>query len=582
MDIFNVLSLFGGLGLFLYGMDVMGDGLKKMAGGKMESILSKLTANKAKGFLLGFIITAIIQSSSATTVMLVGFVNSGIMKLGQTLSVILGANLGTTVTAWILSLGGISGDTFWLKIFKPTSFTPVLMIIGVIMLMACKSDKKRNVSLILIGFATLMFGMNTMSDSMSALKESEQFSRLLIMFSNPIMGILVGTLLTAIIQSSSASIGVLQALSLTGAIPFSTALPIILGQNIGTTITPILSSITGNIESKRVAGACLYIKIIGVVVFSIIFYGLNAIFAFDFMSSSVNMLSIATIHTLFNIADAIVLMPFCSLIEKLVVKTIKGKPSEKSTHYNMLDERFLAMPSFAVEKCGDLVKEMAEISVHAFKSSINMITAYDKETARQIRKDEKKVDNYEDVLGTYLVKLSSQQLSDNESAEVSKILKVIGDFERISDHAVNVLESGEELMEKGIELTPSAKSEMEVLCNAVCEIVDMAYDAFVNNDIEMAKNIEPLEQVIDILRDKMRDNHIRRLQKGTCSIGAGFVLSDLLTNLERTADHCSNLAMCIIDANEHKMNIHESLKEMRKYSADFKEKHEAYLKKYTI
>mgnify|MGYP002512753058 CR=1 FL=1 len=435
---------------------------------------------------------------------------------------------------------------------------------------------------LLAGVGIFIVGMGFMSDALEK-SAGEGMKKLLGRISNNrFSGVGIGAGVTAIIQSSSATSVMVIGLVNAGVMTLMQAVPIIMGANIGTTITPILSSITGNIESKRVAGACLYIKIIGVVVFSVIFYGLNAIFAFDFMSSSVNMLSIATIHTLFNIADAIILMPFCSLIEKLVVKTIKSESSEKNTHYNMLDERFLEMPSFAVEKCGDLVKEMAEISVHAFKSSINMITAYDKETARQIRKDEKKVDNYEDVLGTYLVKISSQQLSDNESAEVSKILKVIGDFERISDHAVNVLESGEELVEKGIELTPSAKLEMEVLCNAVCEIVDMAYEALVNNDIEMAKNIEPLEQVIDILRDKMRDNHIRRLQKGTCSIGAGFVLSDLLTNLERTADHCSNLAMCIIDANEHKMNIHESLKEMRKYSADFKEKHEAYLKKYTI
>ena len=559
MDLFSILTLLGGLGLFLYGMNVMGDNLKKLAGGKLETILSKLTSNKFKGFLLGFVITAIIQSSSATTVMLVGFVNSGIMKLSQTISVILGANLGTTVTSWILSLGGISGDTLLLKLFKPTSFTPLLMIVGVVMSMSCKSDKKKDIAYILIGFAALMFGMDMMSDAMSGLKDSDAFGNILVMFSNPIMGILVGTALTAIIQSSSASVGVLQALSITGAIPYSTAIPIIFGQNIGTTITPILSSITGNTESKRVAFACLYIKIIGVTVISVIFYSLNAIFDFGFMSSNVNIFSIATIHTLFNMFDAIVLMPFAKSIEKLTVKTIKSKRIEKSSLFDALDERFLEIPS-----------------------AVSMLDGYDVETYQRIQDNEKLVDTYEDKLSSYFVKLSSEKMSQTDSKAVTKLLHCIGDIERISDHAEGISLLLKEMQEKNKSFSASAQKELKVISMAVNDILFLTTTAFIKDDIEGAKNVEPLEQVIDKLKLKIKDNHIARLQNGQCSIELGFVLSELLNNFARIADHCSNIAVCLIELSLGNFDTHEYLNNIKNTDIKFVEQYNLYKTKYVL
>ena len=582
MDLFSILTLLGGLGLFLYGMNVMGDNLKKLAGGKLETILSKLTSNKFKGFLLGFVITAIIQSSSATTVMLVGFVNSGIMKLSQTISVILGANLGTTVTSWILSLGGISGDTLLLKLFKPTSFTPLLMIVGVVMSMSCKSDKKKDIAYILIGFAALMFGMDMMSDAMSGLKDSDAFGNILVMFSNPIMGILVGTALTAIIQSSSASVGVLQALSITGAIPYSTAIPIIFGQNIGTTITPILSSITGNTESKRVAFACLYIKIIGVTVISVFFYSLNAIFDFGFMSSNVNIFSIATIHTLFNMFDAIVLMPFAKSIEKLTVKTIKSKRIEKSSLFDALDERFLEIPSFAIEQCRELVCNMARISRESVLSAVSMLDGYDVETYQRIQDNEKLVDTYEDKLSSYFVKLSSEKMSQTDSKAVTKLLHCIGDIERISDHAEGISLLLKEMQEKNKSFSASAQKELKVISMAVNDILFLTTTAFIKDDIEGAKNVEPLEQVIDKLKLKIKDNHIARLQNGQCSIELGFVLSELLNNFARIADHCSNIAVCLIELSLDNFDTHEYLNNIKNTDIKFVEQYNLYKTKYVL
>ena len=582
MDLFSILSLLGGLGLFLYGMNVMGDNLKKLAGGKLETILSKLTSNKFKGFLLGFIITAIIQSSSATTVMLVGFVNSGIMHLSQTISVILGANLGTTVTAWILSLGGISGDTVLLKLFKPTSFTPLLMIVGVVMSMTCKSDKKKDIAYILIGFAALMFGMDMMSDAMSGLKDSEAFGRILVMFSNPIMGILVGTALTAIIQSSSASVGVLQALSMTGAIPYSTAIPIIFGQNIGTTITPILSSISGNIESKRVAFACLYIKIIGVAVVSLIFYSLNVIFDFEFMSRNVNMISIATIHTLFNMFDAVVLMPFGKTIEKLAVKTIKTKNIETTSQFDALDERFLEIPAFAIEQCRELVCNMARISRESVSSAVGMLGNFDMEIYRRIQENENLVDLYEDKLSTYFVKLSSEKLSQNDSKAVTKLLHCIGDIERISDHASGIAMLIKEMNEKDKCFSVYAQDELRVISAAVNDILFLATTTFIKDDIEAAKNVEPLEQVIDRLKMKIKDNHIMRLQNGQCSVESGFILSELLNNFARIADHCSNIAVCLIELSHGSFDTHEYLNNVKTTDADFVQKYNMYKARYVL
>lgn len=581
MDIFDVLKLIGGLCLFMFGMNLMGDALERRAGGKLKDLLGTLTKNKAAGFLTGLLVTAIIQSSSATTVMVVGFVNSGLMALRQAISVIMGANIGTTVTAWILSLGGISSDNIILQLFKPTSFTPVLALIGTAMLMFGKDSKKKDTATILLGFATLMFGMDTMSGAVKDLADVPQFQQMFIMFKNPILGVLAGALLTAIIQSSSASVGILQALAVTGQVSYGAAIPIIMGQNIGTCITAILSSFGTNKNAKRAAIVHLSFNVIGTVIWLTVFTVISMTLKPAILNVAASLPGIAIAHTVFNILCTAILLPQTKNLERLAVKLVPASPDEIEKTVE-LDERLLQTPSIALESCVAMTKEMAEMSVCAFKSSLDMLNSYDAELAKKINKIEKKVDHYEDVLGTYLVKLSRMQLSDDDSAEVSKLLKAIGDFERISDHAVNVIESAEELNSKGIELTPPAQAEMSVLCSAVSEIIDMVYAAFIENDLDTARNIEPLEQVIDVLREKARDNHINRLRTGECSIEAGFVLSDLLTNLERTADHCSNLAICIIDANAHNMNIHKSLKEIRKYSPDFKEKHEAYLAKYSI
>ena len=582
MDFFSILSLLGGLALFLYGMDTMGDSLKKLAGRPLETVLSKLTSNRFKGFLLGFFVTAVIQSSSATTVMLVGFVNSGIMKLGQTIGIIMGANVGTTVTAWLLSLSGISGDSFWVKIFKPSSFTPVLAAVGFMMTLA-SSDSKKNMGRIFLGFAILMFGMDAMSASVEGLKNSESFSQMLLMFSNPVMGILVGTLLTAIIQSSSASVGVLQALSLSIAIPFSTAIPIILGQNIGTTITPILSSITGNTESKRVAFSCLCIKMIGVVIVGSVFYFLNYVMDFAFMSANVNVMTIAVVHTMFNIISTVILLPFVEVIETLAVKTIKGKSNEEADVFSALDERFMTVPSFAVEKCRELVSDMAKISENSILDAAKLIGKYDPAACAQILKSEELVDKYEDKISTYLVKLSGVAMSESDSKMVTELLHVIGDVERMSDHAVNIVDVAKEMHEKEIDFSAGAKHDIEVISAAVCEVLHLAVDALVNENLETAKKVEPLEQVIDRLKLKIKDNHIRRLKDGDCTVEFGFILSDLLTNYERIADHCSNIAVCLLEIAHGSFETHEYLNHVKSDGEnDFDVRYREYKKKYTL
>ena len=584
MDIFGILSMFGGLAMFLYGMDIMGDGLKKLSGSKLESILEKLTSHRFKGFLLGLIVTAIIQSSSATTVMLVGFVNSGIMKLGQTISIIMGANVGTTVTSWLLSLSGLSGDTFLIRIFKPTSFTPILAAIGIILNMAGKSDKQKYIGSILLGFSVLMFGMDTMSGAVSGLKDSPAFSRILIMFSNPVMGILVGTILTAIIQSSSASVGILQALSLTGTISFSTAFPIILGQNIGTTITPILSSINGNTDSKRVAFSCLYIKILGVLAVTIPFYLLNAFIGFEFMNDIVGAGYIAIIHTVFNIVSTAVLMPFCGWIEKLADITIKNKKDEKETDiFDTLDERFLSVPGFAVEKCRELVCKMAELSARSVIDAVKLLESFDEKDAKDILKSEDMVDMYEDKISTYLVHLASRNLSDAESREVTKLLHVVGDVERISDHSVNIMQVAQEINDKGIQFSDEAKQEIHTITEAVCEILHIATNALVEENCDTAKKVEPLEQIIDKLKAKIKSNHIKRLREGDCTMELGFILSDLLNNYARVSDHCSNIAVCILEIANNSFETHEYLSHVKKDGEnDFFEQYAEDKKKYYI
>ena len=585
MDFFSVLSLLGGLALFLYGMDVMGDGLKKLSGGKLEYILGKLTANKFKGFLLGFIVTAVIQSSSATTVMLVGFVNSGIMRLSQTIAPIMGANVGTTVTAWLLSTTGISGDSFFLKILKPDAWTPVLAAIGVGMIMFSKSDKKKNISMILVGFAVLMFGMETMSAAVSGLKENESFTRILIMFQNPIMGILAGLILTAIIQSSSASVGILQALSATGTISYAAAIPIILGQNIGTTITPILSSINGNTDSKRVAFTCLYIKMIGVVIVSGVFYLLHSIIRFAFMQEMVNAFNIAVVHTLFNIISTIVLIPFTKQIEKLALITIKGKKTEEKEYDSLsaLDDRFLAVPGFAVEKCRELTYEMAKISEAAVKKSTFLLESYDAKEDEWVTEQENAVDKYEDKLSAYLVKLATEKINSNDSMQVTKLLHVVGDVERISDHAVNILETAREINQKQIKFSDEATQEIKVLKDAVHEILSITTQMLKNDNVELAKSVEPLEQIIDKLKKNIKHNHIKRLQVGECTVELGFILSDLLTNFERIADHCSNIAVAILGNANSMFESHDYLQHVKNDGEnEFFEKYDYYNKKYVV
>lgn len=586
MDIFSVLTLIGGLALFLYGMDLMGDGLKKLAGGKLESILARLTSTRILGFLLGFIVTSVIQSSSATTVMLVGFVNSGIMKLGQTISIIMGANIGTTVTSWLLSLTGINGSNVWLKLLKPESFTPILAAIGVVMTMMSGSDKKKNTGLIFIGFAVLMFGMETMSGAVEGLRENEAFTNILTMFSNPIMGILVGTIFTAIIQSSSASVGILQALALSCVIPHSTALPVLLGMNIGTTITPVISSLSGNTESKQVAISCVYIKMIGVVIVTAAFYLIYYLTDFidPFMNSQATVFTIAISHTLFNIISTIILMPFCSSIEKLAVNTFKPNPAaQKSDVFDTLDERFLDVPAFAVEKCRELVCDMAKISAGALNDANNLFADYSAEKFGNVMETEELVDKYEDKTSTYLVKVAAADISTKDSKVVTELLHCIGDIERISDHAVNIAKAAKEMNDKEVSFSPQAQKDIKVIMAAVTEILDLAVTSLVNEDIVLAGKVEPLEQVVDRLKRKIKSNHISRLKQGDCTMELGFILSDLLTNYERIADHCSNIAVCLIEIAHDSFETHEYLKNVKESpDATFEDLYQTFKEKYSL
>lgn len=579
MTIFDILNLIGGLSLFLFGMNVMGDALERRAGNSLKSLLGKLTKNKAAGFLTGLIVTAIIQSSSATTVMVVGFVNSALMTLRQAINVIMGANVGTTVTAWILSLSGISSDNLFVQLLKPTSFTPVLALIGTVMLMMGKSSKKKDTGTILLGFATLMFGMDTMSAAVSGLKDVPAFQQMFIMFKNPILGVLVGALLTAIIQSSSASVGILQALSVTGQVSYGAAIPIIMGQNIGTCVTALISSVGTNKNARRTAVVHLFFNIIGTVIWLSVFSFISYLLKPALFNESASLFGIAVAHSAFNIACTVILLPASSLLEKLAIKLVPD--SDNNEAVTELDERLLVTPPIAIARCSDLVKDMAQKASYAAALSIKMLTSYSNEEAEEIRNIEGITDHYEDIIGTYLVKLSSHRVSDEDSATITKLLKLIGDFERISDHSVNILESAEEIRQKGIEFTLDAKKEMENLCKATEEIVISAYKAYSDGDHEIATMVEPLEQIIDELKSKMRNGHINRLKNGECTIEAGFVWSDLLTNLERTSDHCSNIAASVLEgANEslmhHKYLSHVKEDGSNKYFEKYKELKEKY------
>lgn len=580
MDIFNVLTMIGGLCLFLFGMNLMGQALERRAGGKLQSLLDKMTGSVPAGFLTGLGITAIIQSSSATTVMVVGFVNSGLMTLRQAINVIMGANVGTTVTAWLLSLAGISGSNIWVNLLKPSSFTPVLALIGIIFYMFCKSGKKKDTGMILLGFATLMFGMETMSGAVSGLKDVPAFASLFLMFKNPILGVLAGALLTGIIQSSSASVGILQALAVTGQVSYAAAIPIIMGQNIGTCVTALISSVGTQKNAKRAAVVHLMFNVIGVVVLLTAFWIVKIVFAPAILDENATMSGIAIAHSLFNILCTAMLLPAGGLLEKLAIRIVpdmggKEQPVE-------LEERLLITPSVALGRCRAVAGEMARCAGEALHMALTTFENYSPELAESIRENESRCDRYEDELGTYLVRLSAQQLSDAESEEATELLKIIGDFERISDHAVNLLAASEELRSKGLGFSATAEKELKVLIGAVSEILNTAERAFSEKDLAAAAQVEPLKQVIVALKEQMRTRHILRMQQGHCSIEAGFVWSDLLTDLERTADHCSNIAGCVLDAANHGLNLHETLRAMRADDPDFRRAYGTYAEKYRL
>lgn len=580
MDIFDGLTMIGGICLFLFGMNVMGQALERRAGSGLRRILSKLTNNKFIGFLTGVAVTAVIQSSAATTVMVVGFVNSGLMSLAQSVNVIIGANVGTTVTSWILSLSGISGDNFWISLLKPTSFVPIVALVGIILTMFSKKSKRKETGMIFLGFATLMFGMNMMMGAVSGLSEDTRFQNLFTLFSNPLLGMLLGALLTAVIQSSSASVGILQALAITGQITYGTAIPIIMGQNIGTCITAIISSAGANKNAKRAALVHLSFNVLGTLAGMLIFLPIKYFVQPAIFDMQINTFGIAIAHTSFNILCTVILLPSSKLLEKLACKLIRdGKKPEKLVD---LDERLFATPALAIAQCKKVSVTMAQISADALKNGIMLIKNYSGELCDKIREQEELIDHYEDELGSYLVKLSSQQIGATDSEEAAKMLKIIGDLERLSDHGLNFIDSAEEILEKKITLSGDAEKELDTLCNAVNEILDLAVKAYEDSDIETAKLVEPLEQVIDGLKDKIRLNHIKRLQQGKCTIEAGFVLSDILTDLERAADHCSNISGCVIDMAQGNMNLHESLHIMRNESPDFKKEFAKYSQKYAI
>lgn len=580
MDIFNFLTMIGGLSLFLFGMNLMGGALERRAGSGLRTILGKLTTGKAAGLLTGLGVTAVIQSSSATTVMVVGFVNSGIMTLRQAINVIMGANVGTTVTAWILSLAGIDSGNVLVRLLKPSAFVPVLALIGIIFYMFCKSSKKKDTGMILLGFATLMFGMETMSGAVKGLGDVPAFQNLFLLFTNPLMGVLAGAVLTAIIQSSSASVGILQALAATGQVSYGAAIPIIMGQNIGTCITAMLSSVGTNKNAKRAAMVHLSFNVIGTAVWLTVFCLVKAIFSPAFLGESASLLGIAIAHTAFNVLCTALMLPMSGLLERLVCRLIPDNAEEETKAE--LDERLLSTPSIALERCHKIAADMAEASVSALKDALSLADDYSPGMAQKIRDREALTDHYEDILSTYLVHLSARQISESDSTEAAELLKIIGDFERIADHSVNLLESFEELKNKGLSLTLDARREYDVLSAAICEILEQALTAFLHNDAMAAQSVEPLEQVIDILKEQMRTCHILRLQSGKCSIDVGFVWSDILTNLERVSDHCSNIAGCVMDIADHNMNIHESLRAMRLDSEDFRVRFEEYQMKYKM
>ena len=585
MNVYDILNLLGGIALFLFGMHTLSASLEKLAGGKLETWLEKATSKPIK-VVLGAIITAVIQSSAATTVMIIGFVNSGLMKLSQAIGVIMGANIGTTATSWLLSLQSISGsDGFsFLNLLKPTTFTPVLAVIGVILIMFTKSDKKKTIGMILAGFAVLMFGMNSMSSATAGLAENETFCNILMMFSNPVLGVVAGAVLTAVLQSSSASIGILQSIAIsTGKVTYSVALPLLLGQNIGSCVTALISSVGANKPAKRVAFVHLYFNVIGTVVFLSIFYLLNAFISMPFMEESLNAVGIAVIHTGFNVLATALFLPFTKQLEKLACLTVRDDSNDEKLTPMLLDERLLKTPSVAIEQCRNVCIRMARLTQETLKMSMEVVTTYDAKKCAEVIDNENAIDIFEDKIGSYILKISSKDLSENDSKIVSSMLHTIGDLERISDHAVNIVEAAEEMHSKKIKFSQQALRELPVIVNAVSEILDMSINAFVNNDVNLAKNVEPLEDVIDQLRSDLKTRHIERLRNGKCTIELGFILQDLLTNFERVSDHCSNIAVYLIQISDNSMDTHEYMNELKKLDrSEFMDEFNDYKNKYIL
>ncbi len=580
MDIFDVLAMAGGLSLFLFGMSVMGQALERRAGEKLSGLLGKLTTNRAAGLLTGLVVTAVIQSSSAATVMVVGFANSGLMTLRQAVNVIMGANIGTTVTAWVLSLAGIESGNVFVKLLKPSSFTPVLALAGIIFYMFCKSAKKKDTGMIFLGFATLMTGMETMSGAVAGLGQVPAFQNLFLVFQNPFLGVLAGAVLTAVIQSSSASVGILQALAVTGQVSYGAAVPIIMGQNIGTCVTAMLSSIGANKNARRAAMVHLSFNVIGSAVWLTVFWIVKIVFRPSFLGEAASLLGIAAAHTVFNVLCTLLMLPLSGFLEQLVNRLVPDtREPEIQTE---LDERLLAAPFAALERCQKVAGDMASAAVSALTESLDYLYGKRAKDPVSIHEKEEKTDRFEDILSTYLIQLSTRQINESDSAEAAKLLKIIGDFERIADHAVNILESAEEMREKKLAFSAAADAELAVITSAVREILDLSLTAFLDNDMEAAAMVEPLEQVIDGLKEKMRTRHIFRLQQGGCSMETGFIWSDLLTDLERTADHCSNIAGCIMDLRNQSMNLHESLRNMRQEDPQFRDRYAVYVEKYPL
>ena len=581
MDIFSVFKFLGGVALFLYGMNIMGSALEKQAGGRFRQVLEKITSNPVKGVLLGTLVTGIIQSSSATTVMVVGFVNSGILTLENSVGVIMGANIGTAVTAWILSLTGLQGESFLVQICNPANFSPILAVIGIVIIMGSKSERKRDIATVLLGFAVLMYGMEVMSAMVAPLSDNEAFTSILTMFQNPVFGVLAGAVVTGIIQSSSASVGILQAMSATGSITVASAVPIVMGQNIGTCVTALISSVGTNANARRAAMVHLYFNVIGVAVFLSLFYLADSVVHFSFMGDAATPVSIAVIHTVFKVVNTCFFLPFYKLLVRLAKLSVKDDPGEEK--FSMLDERFLNTPAVAIDCCRELTHSMAILSRDSLFSAMELTHHFDEHAAQKILVDEDTVDRYEDKLSTYMVKLSSRPLGDSEGLELGRLLHCVGDLERISDHAINIAETAREIEQKNLSFSGPAREEMDVMFQAVQEIVTLTVDSLLKNDCALAKHVEPLEEVVDLLNRELKARHIARLQRGECTTMLGFVFSDLITNFERVADHCSNIALWILQSQKSDQGAHQYIIDLKNSDdPEFHRYYREYAEKYRL